>query len=86
MSGKNSFNRALAGKWAHETCAGFPKQKLATGEPSKVQGRDRVGIGEGSGAYRIRGVSILGKLVLLTIPGYKTSGVAMWINVVLISG
>ena len=41
---------------------------------------------EGSGAYRVRGVSIRGKLVLSTIPGYRTSGIAMWLNVVLIPG
>ena len=35
-SGKKSFCRAPAGRWAH--------QRYITGEPGKVQGRDRVGI------------------------------------------
>ena len=30
-----------------ETCAGCPQQRYTTGEPGKVQGRDRVGILEG---------------------------------------
>ena len=45
--GENSFYRALAGKWAQETCAGFPKQRFSMGEPSKLQGLDHVGIVEG---------------------------------------
>ena len=40
--GKNSFYRAQGGKWAQETCGGCPKQRYATGEPGKVQGRDSV--------------------------------------------
>ena len=36
------------GKWAKETCAWCPQQRYATGEPGKSQGRDRVGIVEGS--------------------------------------
>ena len=39
-----------------------------------VQGRDRVGIVEGSRGYRARGVSIRGKFVLSRNPGYKTRG------------
>ena len=35
-----------------------------TGETGKVQGRDRVGIAEGSCVYRARGVSIRVKFVL----------------------
>ena len=82
----NSFYRAPSGKWAQETCAGFPKQRYATRKPSNVQGRDRMGIVEGSGGYRVRGVSVRGKLVLSTIPGYKTRGIAMWLNGVLTTG
>ena len=40
------------GKWAQQTCAGCPQQRYATGEPGKVQGRDRVGIVEVSCGYR----------------------------------
>ena len=40
-----------------------PQQRYATGEPVKVQGRDRVGIVEGSCGHRARGVSIRGKFV-----------------------
>ena len=36
---------------------------------------------EGSCGYRARGISIRGKFVLLRNPGYKTRGVAMWLNV-----
>ena len=36
----------------------------ATGEPGKLQSRDRVGIVEGSCGYRARGVSIRGKFHL----------------------
>ena len=36
-SGKIRFIEAPPGKWVQETCAGFPKQRYATGEPSKVQ-------------------------------------------------
>ena len=39
-------NRALRGKWTQETCIGCPQQRYATGEPGKVQGRDRVEIVE----------------------------------------
>ena len=41
-----------------------PQQRYATGEPVKVQGRDREGIVEGSCGYRTRGVSLQGKFVL----------------------
>ena len=67
-----------------ETCAGCPQQRYATGQPGKVQGRDRVGIVDGSYGYRVRGVSIRGKFVLSRNTVYKT--VAMWLNVVLIPG
>ena len=40
---ENSF-LSPRGKWTQETCAGCPQQRYATGEPGKVQGRDRVGI------------------------------------------
>ena len=66
-----------------ETCAGCPQQRYATGEPGKVQGREHVGIVEGSCGYRARGVNIRGTFVLSRNPGYKTRGVAMWLNVVL---
>ena len=59
--GENSFYRAPGGKWAQETCVECPQQRRATEEPGKVQGRDRVGIVEGSCGYLIRGVSIRGK-------------------------
>ena len=78
---ENSFYRAPGGKWAQETCAGY-----ATREPGKVQGQDRVGIVESSCGYRAPWVSIRGKFVLSRNPGYKTSGVAMWLNVVLTPG
>ena len=48
VPGENSFYRAPGRKWAQETCAGCPKQRYIPGEPGKVQGRDRVGILEGS--------------------------------------
>ena len=65
-----------------ETCAGCPQQRYVPGEPGNVQGRDRVGIVEGSCGYRARGVSIRRKFVLSRNPGYKTRGVAMWLNLV----
>ena len=34
--GENSFYRAPGGKWAQETCAGYPQRRYATGEPGKV--------------------------------------------------
>ena len=84
--GDNSFYRAPGGKCSQETCAGYPKQWYATGEPGKVQGRDRVGIVESSCGYRTRGVSVRGKFVLSRNSGYNTRGVAMWLNVVLTPG
>ena len=84
--GENSFYRAPGEKWAQETCAGYPQQRYISGEPGNVQGRDRVGIVEGSCGYRACGVSIRGKFVLSRNPGYKTRGVAMWLNVVLTPG
>ena len=78
-----SFYRAPAGRWAQETCAGCPQQRYITGEPGKVQGRDRVGIVEVSCGYRARRVSIRGKFVLSRNLGYKTRGISMWLNVVL---
>ena len=55
---------------AQETCAGCPQQRSAKGEPGKVQGRDRVGIVEGSCGYWARGFSIRGKFVLSRNLGY----------------
>ena len=46
-----------------------PRQRYASGEPGKAQGRDRVGIVEGSRGYRTRGVSIRGTFVLSRNPG-----------------
>ena len=63
-----------------------PLQRYAAGQPGEVQGRDRVGIVESSCGYRARGVSVRGKFVLSRNPGYKTSGVDMWLNVVLTPG
>ena len=107
---ENSFYRAPGAKWAQETSAGCLQQRYATGEPGKVQGRDRVWIVEGSFKYRARGrtrqssatdrdgivgrscvylargVSIRGKFVLSRNPEYKTSGVDMWLNIVLTPG
>ena len=69
------------GIWTQETCAGCPKQRYATGKPGKVQRQDRLGIVERSRVYLARGVSVRGKFILTRNPGYKTSGVAMWLNV-----
>ena len=81
--GENSFYRAPAGRWAQKACAGCPQQRYITGEPGKVQGRDRVGIVEGSCGYRARRVSIRGKFFLSRNPGYRTMGVAMWLKIAL---
>ena len=72
--GENSFYRAPGDKWAPETCAGCPKQRYATGEPGKDQGRDRVCIVGSSCGYRTRGVSVREKFLLSRNPGYKTWG------------
>ena len=61
--GEKSFYLAPGCKWAQETCDGCPQQLYAKGEPGKVQGRDRVGIVEGSCGYRAGRVSIRGKFV-----------------------
>ena len=79
--GESSICRDQGCKSAQETCTGCPHQRYATGELSKVQGRDRVGIVEGSCGYRARGISIWGRN-----PGYETRGVAMWLHVVLTHG
>ena len=82
--GENSFYRAPGGKWAQETCAGCPQQRHATGEPSKVQDRDRVRIVEGSCGYWAHVVSIRGKFVLSrNLSTRLGGGVTMWLNVVL---
>ena len=44
------------------------------GRASNVQGRDRVGIVEGSYGYRARGVCIRGKFVLSRNPGVQDEG------------
>ena len=72
--GENSFYRAPAGKSTQQTCAGRPQLRYATGEPGKVQGRDRVVIVQGFCGYRARRVSIRGTFVLSRNPGYKTRG------------
>ena len=74
VPGKNSFYRAPGGNWAEETCAVCPQQRYATKEPGKIQGRDRVGIVEGSFGNRVCGVSIRGKFVLTRNLVYKTRG------------
>ena len=75
VPGENSFNRAPGGKCAQETCAGYPQQRLATGEPGKVLGRDRVGIVEGIVVpFATRGVGIRGKLFLLSPRGKMGTG------------
>ena len=42
--GENSFYRAQDDGLAQQTYAGCHQQRYTTGEPGKVQGRDRVGI------------------------------------------
>ena len=44
-----------------------PQQRYATGEPGKIHGQNENGVGilEASCGYRVRGVSIRGKFVLL---------------------
>ena len=77
------------GKWAPEAYAGCAKELYATEEPGKVQGRDPVGIVEGSYGYRARGVSIRGKFGSSRNLGYKMRGLlklALWLNVVLTPG
>ena len=63
-----------------------PPAGVHHGGASKVQGRDSVGIVDGSCGYRARCVSIRGKFVLSRNPGYKTRAVAMCLNVVLTPG
>ena len=65
--------------------AGAPQQRLATGEPGKVQGRDREGIEEGSCGYRPVG-SIFGENSFYLGTRKGDEGVAMWLNVVLTPG
>ena len=64
----------------------FIELQGVNGHRRPVQGRDRVGIVEGSCGYRARVVSIRGKFILLTNPGYTTRGIAMWLNAVLTPG
>ena len=58
------------GKWAKETCAWCPQQRYATGEPGKVQGRDRVGIVEGSWGTGPAG-SVFGGTHFIEKPGVQ---------------
>ena len=51
-----------------------PQQWYDAGESGKVQGRDIVGIEEGSCGYRSRVVSIRGTFDISRNPGYKTGG------------
>ena len=88
--GENSFYRGTCGtsRWGRHVAkrssdTPSPKRRYATGEPGKVQGRDHVGIVEGSCEYRARGVSTRGKFVLSRNLGYKTMGDATWLNAVL---
>ena len=46
--------------------------RYVTVEPGKVQGRDRMGVVEGSCGYRAHGVSIRVKFVSLRNLGYKS--------------
>ena len=78
--GENSFYRAPGDK-----LAGYSQQQYATGEPGKVQGRDRVGIVKRSCWYRARVVSVQGKFVLSRNSGYNTK-VAMSLKIVLTPG
>ena len=50
-----------------------PQQRYATGEPGKVQGRDRVVIVEGSSKYRARG-SVFVENSLYQKPGIPAGG------------
>ena len=76
--GKNSFHRQTRGTRRgggrqvakRSSDPPPPKQRYATGEPGKVQGRDRVGIIVSCG-YRARGVSVRGKFVTSRNLGYE---------------
>ena len=57
---ENWFYRAPGRKWAHEPCGGCPQHRYVTGEPGKLQGRDRMRIVEKSCGYRAHEVSIRG--------------------------
>ena len=60
-----------------------PPSAVCHGRARQNSGMGRVGIVEGSCGYRACGVSILGKFVLSTKPGYKTRWVVILLNVVL---
>ena len=68
-AGKIRFIEPRGGNGPRSRVAG-----VATGEPGKLQSRDRVGIVEGFCGYRARVVSIRGKIVLSRKVGYKTRG------------
>ena len=69
--------RFIESQGVNVSCVVCPQQRYATGEPSKVQGRDRVGIiPNPQGQY-------WGKIRFIEKPGYQTMGVVMWLNVVL---
>ena len=84
--GKFVLSSSGGGGGDKETCAGCPKQRYATGQLGKVQGRDRVGILERSCGYRARGVSIRGNSFYRRTWGTGRGGIAMWLNVVLTPG
>ena len=71
---KNSSYRAPGGKRAQETGAGSPTQRYVTGEPGKLQRRNRVENVDVFCGHRARGVSIRGKSALSRNLGYKTTG------------
>ena len=62
--------------------AGCPPAAVRHGRARQSSGMDRVGIVEGSCGYQAHGISIR----LSRNPGYKTTKVAMWLNVVLTPG
>ena len=72
--GKNSF--FIESQGVNVSCAMCPQQRYAKGEPSTVQGRNRVGIIEESCGYRTRRVSIGEKFVLSKNQGTRRWGSA----------
>ena len=60
-----------------------PPEAARQGRAGQSSGRDRVGIVEEFCGYRARRDGSRGKFVQSRNPEYKTSGVAMWLNVVL---
>ena len=72
------------GKWPQETCVGCPQQRHAAEERDKVQGRDCVETVEGVFCVPDPWGQYSAKFVLSRNPEYKSRGVDMWLNVVLI--